>query len=176
MNITVYLGAQYGNDDKIIHLAEELGTWIGQHHTLVYGAGKNGLMGVVADAALQQGGDVIGVIPNFMVDLELEHPGCTEIYRTTNMHERKLMMVEMGDAFIALPGGSGTLEEITEIISLKRLERVHGPCIIFNYEGYYDPLKQLLDRMVDFDFTTSESIEKLHFPTTLDQIKEILGE
>ncbi len=112
-SICVFCGSSLGNDPVFKQMAQLTGQMIAaQGKTLVYGGGRSGLMGVVADSALQAGGHVIGVIPHALVDRELAHTGLTELYRVNNMHERKTKMAELSDAFVALPGGAGTLEEI----------------------------------------------------------------
>jgi uncharacterized protein (TIGR00730 family) len=115
---------------------------------LVYGGGNIGLMGVVADAALAAGGRVIGVIPQALVDKELAHRGLTELHVVESMHQRKARMAELADAFIALPGGFGTLEEFCEMLTWAQLGLHAKPCGLLNIEGYYDPLLMLFDRAV----------------------------
>ena len=115
MNITVYLGANAGNDPKLQEAVEALGKWIGENgHDLIYGGSKCGLMGSIAESVLQNGGKVTGVEPQFFVDSELQHDGLTELIVTKDMTDRKTKMIELGDAFIAFPGGTGTLEEIEQ--------------------------------------------------------------
>ena len=111
MNITVYLGAFEGNDPALAEAVRELGTWIGRSgNALVYGGSKSGLMGVIADSVLEAGGEVTGVEPQFFIDEEVQHEGLTKLIITKDMAERKAKMIELGDAFIAFPGGTGTLE------------------------------------------------------------------
>lgn len=118
MNITVYLGALRGNDPVLKDAVKELGTWIRENnHTLIYGGSKSGLMGYIAESVLDAGGDVIGIEPQFFIDEELQYDGLTELIITKDMTERKTKMIELGDAFIAFPGGTGTLEEISEVMS-----------------------------------------------------------
>lgn len=127
---------------------------------LVYGAGNVGLMGVVADAALAAGGRVVGVIPKGLARWEVAHGGLTEIHIVSTMHERKAMMADLADAFIALPGGFGTLEELFEALTWTQLgfhgEIGHKPCGILNVGGFYDPLLTFLDGMVDSGFLRPE--------------------
>ena len=116
MNITVYLASSTGNDPKFLTAIKELGTWIGTSaNTLVYGGSKTGLMGVLAQSVLQAGGKVIGVEPQFFMDEDFQYEGLTELIVTKDMAERKAKMIELGEAFIAFPGGVGTLEYITEL-------------------------------------------------------------
>ena len=150
MNITVYLGANAGNDPKLQEAVEALGKWIGENgHDLIYGGSKCGLMGSIAESVLQNGGKVTGVEPQFFVDSELQHDGLTELIVTKDMTDRKTKMIELGDAFIAFPGGTGTLEEIAEVMSKVSLKHLDAPCILYNLNGYYDGLKALLGHMIE---------------------------
>ena len=123
MNITVYLGASLGNDPALPQAVQQLGRWIGESgNALVYGGSRCGLMGEIAESTLNAGGKVTGVEPEFFVQGELQHEGLTELIVTEDIPARKTRMIELGDAFIAFPGGTGTLEEITEVISKLSLE------------------------------------------------------
>ena len=127
MNITVYLGANAGNDPALAEAVRELGSWIGANgHRLVYGGSRSGLMGQLAQSALDAGGTVTGVEPQFFVQQELQHDGLTELIVTKDMTERKTKMIELGDAFIAFPGGTGTLEEIAEAGSSSSASSAEG--------------------------------------------------
>ncbi len=118
MNIVVYLGANFGNDPALCEAVRELGAWIGASgNSLVYGGSRSGLMGVIADSVLDNGGAVTGVEPQFFIDEGYQHEGLTSLIITKDMTERKAKMIELGDAFIAFPGGTGTLEEIAEVMS-----------------------------------------------------------
>lgn len=174
MNITVYCGARSGRDGGYKKLAEELGAWIALNgHGLVYGGGKAGLMGILADSVLAGGGRVFGIIPRFLVERESAHDRISRLSVVETMSERKKLMIEQGDAFIALPGGTGTLEEITEVMSLIRLKRLHKPCILFNYRGFYEPLRMLLNRMSEDGFYSPETL-KVCFAATIDDISSFL--
>ena len=145
MNITVYLGATPGSDPVLEPAVRELGTWIGANgHNLVYGGSKCGLMGMLAESVLASGGKVFGVEPQFFVDAGFVYDAITKLYVTQDMSERKAKMIELGDAFIAFPGGTGTLEEIAEIMSKVALRHLDAPCILYNLNGYYDGLRLLL--------------------------------
>jgi len=124
--------------------------------TVVYGGGSNGLMGQLADSALSAGGKVIGIIPNFMCEVEWNHTGLTELILVETMHERKEKMARMADAVVALPGGCGTLEELLEVITWKKLGIFTNPIIIVNTEGYYNDLIAMLDRTIDEHFMRNE--------------------
>lgn len=175
MNITVYLGANEGNDPALRTAVEELGTWIGTSgNALIYGGSRSGLMGVIADSVLQAGGEVTGIEPQFFIESEFQHDGLTKLIVTKDMSERKNKMIELGDAFIALPGGTGTLEEITEIMSKVSLKHLHAPCILYNLDGYYDDLKSLLNRMIEKGLSSRERQAGIYFAENLDDIKRIL--
>ena len=175
MNITVYLGANEGNDPFLKETVRELGAWIGTNgNTLVYGGSKSGLMGVLAESVLQAGGKVIGVEPQFFIDAGFVYDEITELITTKDMSERKAKMIELGDVFIAFPGGTGTLEEITEVMSKVSLKHLDAPCILYNLNGYYDSLKQLLEHMIEMDLSSEEKQEGIYFAEDLEEIQRIL--
>lgn len=177
MNITVYLGANKGNDDSLERAAKELGQWIGDSgHALVYGGSKTGLMGILAESAVESGGKVTGVEPEMFIQSEVQYDGVTELIVTKDFPERKRKMIELGDAFIAFPGGTGTLEEIAEVISQTALEQLDAPCILYNLNGYYDGLKALLFHMIEMGLSTEERQKQIYFAENLADIKAILGE
>lgn len=119
---------------------------------LVYGGGSTGLMGAVADGALAEGGYVVGVLPRFMQEIEWGHAGLSDLLVVETMHERKRLMFETADAIVALPGGSGTLEELSEVITLKRLGMYTGPIVLVNTDGFYDTLLSFFDRAIQENF------------------------
>lgn len=175
MNITVYLGANEGNDPFLKETVRELGAWIGTNgNTLVYGGSKSGLMGELAESVLQAGGKVIGVEPPFFIDAGFVYDEITELITTKDMSERKAKMIELGEAFIAFPGGTGTLEEITEVMSKVSLKHLDAPCILYNLNGYYDSLKQLLEHMIEMDLSSAEKQEGIYFAEDLEEIQRIL--
>jgi len=175
MNITVYLGAYEGNDTDISKAVKQLGAWIGETgNNLIYGGSRSGLMGLIAESTLNAGGKVIGVEPKFFVDEEVQYEGLTELIVTKDMTERKTKMIELGDAFIAFPGGTGTLEEISEIMSKVSLRQLDAPCILYNLNGYYDSLKELLFRMIEKGLSTEERQKGIFFANNLEEIKEVL--
>ncbi len=175
MNITVYLSANEGNDPGLRKAVEELGAWIGKSgNMLIYGGSKSGLMGAIADSVLQAGGEVIGVEPNFFIEYELQHEGLTKLIVTKDMTERKNLMIALGEAFIAFPGGTGTLEEIAEVMSKVSLKQLDVPCILYNLNGYYDDLKALLNHMIEKGLSSKERQEGIYFAENLDDIKRIL--
>lgn len=175
MNIAVYLGSNYGKDPKYKEIAKEVGTWIGENgYGLVYGGAFVGLMGVLAENALASGTKVIGVIPAFMSDKEYKKVTHLEVVET--MSERKQRMIDLSDVAIALPGGPGTLEEISEIISLCRLNKTNKECFIYNYNGFYDSLRELFIKMIDQGFLNPNELEHVHFVESIEEIEEILNE
>ena len=176
MNITVYLGANEGNDPFFKEAVRELGAWIGTNgNTLVYGGSKSGLMGELAESVLQAGGKVIGVEPQFFIDAGFVYDEITELITTKDMSERKAKMIELGDAFIAFPGGTGTLEEITEVMSKVSLKHLDAPCILYNLNVYYDSLKQLLNHMIKMGLSSSRRQEGIYFVDNLEDIKVLLA-
>ena len=175
MNITVYLGANEGNDPCLRKAVDELGTWIGNSgNALVCGGSKGGLMGALTDSVLKAGGNVTGVEPNFFIENEFQHDGLTKLIVTKDMSERKNKMIELGEAFIAFPGGTGTLEEIAEVMSKVSLKHLDAPCILYNLNGYYDDLKALLNHMIEKGLSSKERQEGIYFVEDLDDIKRIL--
>ena len=176
MNITVYLGATPGNDPALEPAVRALGTWIGKNgHNLVYGGSKCGLMGMLAESVLEAGGKVTGVEPKFFVDDGFVYDAITELIVTKDMSERKAKMIELGDAFIAVPGGTGTLEEIAEIMSKVALRHLDAPCILYDLNGYYTGLRMLLDRMLESELSTSEKLSGITFAKSLDDIARVLS-
>lgn len=177
MNIAVYCGSTQGNNPAYLERARELGAWMAKNgHALVYGAGSVGLMGALADAVIEGGGRTIGVIPKFLMGREVDHQGLEETHIVKDMHERKKLMIDLADAFIALPGGAGTLEEITEVISWQGLGLLEAPCIVYNVEGYYDSLREYFVRMEAEGFLSERPRALVHFPQTLTEIESLLSQ
>ncbi|HYX15389.1 MAG TPA: TIGR00730 family Rossman fold protein [Nostoc sp.] len=155
-SICVFCGSSMGVRPVYKEAAQTLGkTLASQKFRLVYGGGNVGLMGVVADAALLAGGEVIGVIPEFLAAKEIAHNELTVLHVVGSMHERKTKMADLGDAFIALPGGYGTLEEFCEILTWAQLGLHQKPCGLLNVERYFDPLLRLFDHAVKEEFLKS---------------------
>ena len=175
MRITVYLGANEGNDPALKAAVRELGTWIGESgNSLVYGGSKSGLMGELAESVLAAGGTVTGVEPQRFVDEGFLYDAITELIVTPDITERKTKMIELGDAFIAFPGGTGTLDEIAEIMSKVALQDLDAPCILYNLNGYYHGLKILLDHMITMGLSSEEKLQGIYFASDLSEIKKIL--
>jgi len=149
----VFCGASVGNDPAFVEAARDLGgRMAASDMRLVYGAGHVGMMGTVADAVLDAGGEAIGVIPEFLRDREQAHLGLTELHVVDSMHTRKRMMFDLSDAFVVLPGGLGTLEEVFEMITWRQLGRHEKPIVLISTNDYWAPFQGLVDRVVDSDF------------------------
>ena len=162
MNICVFCGSSSGLNPIYANSARELGSLLAtQQHTLIYGGGNIGLMGIVADAALENKGRVIGVIPDFLMQKEVGHKGLTELEIVPSMHERKKRMADLSDAFVTIPGGWGTLDETAEILTWKQLGLIHQPVGILNVNGFFDTLLQQLNIMVLEGFLKSENLKSL---------------
>ena len=152
-SVCVYSASSTKIDPVYFQAAEVLGSLLAKHHIrLVNGAGSIGLMRSVADAVLNNGGKVTGVIPHFMVEQNWHHTGLTELIEVESMHERKQAMADLSDAVIALPGGCGTLEELLEIITWKQLGLYLNPIIILNVNGFFTPLLEMLEKAIDENF------------------------
>jgi len=155
-NICVFCGSQSGTDLRYRQAAIELGGLLAQRgHGLVYGGGHVGLMGIIADTVLEAGGSVTGVIPRPMTERELAHETVTKLHVVSSMHERKALMASLSDAFLALPGGYGTLEELFEVIAWAQLGIHRKPIGLLNVAGYFDALLSLVDHMIDEGFIKS---------------------
>jgi uncharacterized protein (TIGR00730 family) len=156
-SVCVFCGSNTGADPRYRNAAERLGAFLAERgHGLVYGGGRVGLMGALADAALAAGGRVIGVIPEPLVAREIAHTGLTELHVTTGMHARKARMLELADAFVAMPGGFGTLDELFEVLTWAQLGIHAKPIGLLNLAGYFDPLVRFLDHAVDRGFVRAE--------------------
>ena len=176
MNITVYLGAHEGNDPSYRKAVEELGAWIaGNGNRLVYGGSDEGLMAVIADAVLSHGGEVTGIEAQMFADQGVAHNGLTELAIVPNITERRTRMIELGDVFIAFPGGTGTLEEIAEVMSAVSLGHLSAPCILYNLDGYYNDLKALLGHMIDKGLSSPQRQQGIYFADDLREIASIIN-
>lgn len=176
MNITVYLGAFGGSDPAFAAAVDELGAWIGKNgHGLIYGGSETGLMGRLALSALAAGAEVTGVEPRFFVEQEVQCDQLTRLIVTEDMPQRKAKMIELGQAFIAMPGGTGTLEEITEVMSQVSLGQLSAPCILYDLDGYYCHLKALLDHMIASGLSSPERQRGIHFAQNLPEIQVLLS-
>jgi len=161
-NICVYCGSSSGRQAIYTETAQAIGELLAEHEIrLIYGGAKVGLMGVVADAVLSKGGKVIGVIPDSLVNHEVAHDGLTDLIITDSMHTRKMRMAELADAFIALPGGWGTLDELFEVLTWAQLGFHKKPCGLLNVAGYYEGLKQFFKHTVDEAFVRGSNYDLL---------------
>ncbi|MFZ4115512.1 MAG: TIGR00730 family Rossman fold protein [Chthoniobacterales bacterium] len=162
--LCVYCGSNFGNSPRFLEAARLVGKILAeQNHTLVYGGGKVGLMGIVADEALAAGGKVIGIIPELFIqeEREIAHPDLTELYIVDSMHERKHKMASLADGFLALPGGIGTLEEILEAFTWTQIGIHSKPCALLNVDGFYNSLFTLLTEMSEKGFLMTEQLSQL---------------
>ena len=170
-SICVYCGSNAGNKPAYAERAMALGTRIANDGLgLVYGGGDVGLMKIVADAVLQAGGDVTGVIPKQLVDWEVAHRGVTRLEVVGSMHERKARMFDLSDAFVALPGGFGTLDEMFEMLTWRQLGLGAKPCAFLDVDGFYEPLIRMIDRMVEQRFLHAEQRHDLWHGDDLDAL------
>lgn len=178
MNITVYCGAFSGANPEYAKRAEELGAWMAeQGHVLIYGAGDRGMMGAVSDGVIKNGGTAIGVTPNFFVLAEVTREDLAELIVPETMPERREKMIELGDAFIALPGGTGTLDEISEVAALKRLGKlgeIDRPVMLYNIDGFYDDLLKYFDRVLEDGFFRAEDRNNIIEVRSIEDIERVI--
>lgn len=173
MRLTVFCGSASGSLPAYTEVAEQLGRLLAERGIgLVYGGASVGLMGSVANAALAAGGEVIGVIPKALASREIAHDGLTQLHVVSSMHERKAMMAELSDGFIALPGGAGTLEEIFEVWTWGQLGYHRKPCALFNVAGYYDALVSFVEQVVEQGFLKPKHREMLIVDDRLDSLMQ----
>lgn len=176
MKIAVYCGSGFGNEPIYTEGAKRLGKWIAEHkHTLVYGGGESGLMGVVAREVHEAGCTVIGVVPG---DVEFikdrPQPYVTELIIAENMSKRKETMLNLADTFIALPGGIGTLDEMSEAITLTKIGVFDKKCILFNQNGFYEPFRNMLQDMERAGFIETGTMEHVLFSADMEEIEKFL--
>ena len=175
--VAVYCGSSNGNDPSFLNDAVALGEAIAQAGLgLVYGGASVGLMGAVADAALAGGAEVVGVLPEVLSGSEIAHRGLTRLEIVQTMHERKARMVKLADAFLMLPGGYGTLDEMMEIVTWKQLRLHAKPCILINTAGYWNGLLEFLDRAVDAGFLKAENRGLLQVAVTADAAVKMVAD
>lgn len=176
MNVCVYCGARRGNNPLFVEAAQAFGRSLGAAgHSLVYGGGRVGLMGEVADASLSAGGRVVGVIPQALMEREVGHTGLTELIVVQTMHQRKLAMAERADVFVALPGGIGTLEELYEMWSWRQLGYHNKPLFVLDVAGYYEPLLSFMRSSVATGFVSSKHHDLLVVEHTVQALMERLA-
>jgi uncharacterized protein (TIGR00730 family) len=174
-SLCVYCGSRPGKLESFTQTAKAVGEWIGQHKgQLVYGGGNNGLMGIVAAATQQAGGRVVGIIPHALAEMELARDDCDEFYLVDNMHQRKQMMAERADAFLALPGGIGTFEEFFEVWTWRQLGYHNKPIGLLNVDGYYDGLLTFMRTTVNDGFVSDWQMNLIQQSSNLEQLLPLL--
>ena len=174
-SMCVYCGSRPGKLESFTQTAKAVGEWIGQHKgQLVYGGGNNGLMGIVAAATQQAGGRVVGIIPHALAEMELARDDCDEFYLVDNMHQRKQMMAERADAFLALPGGIGTFEEFFEVWTWRQLGYHNKPIGLLNVDGYYDGLLTFMRTTVNDGFVSDWQMNLIQQSSNLEQLLPLL--
>lgn len=174
--ITVFCGSNYGTKSEYAQAAEQLAQlMVANKIGLVYGGGNIGLMGHIADEVLKLGGEAIGVIPKKLQEREVAHLNLTKLHVVETMHERKAMMANLCDGFIAMPGGIGTLEEIIEVFTWLQLEYHHKPCALLNVDGYYDKLDDFLKHMVHSNFLSDDTRQKLIIESNPKRLLELMN-
>lgn len=174
--LTVFCGSKSGNNPSFLSAAAALGNLLAQENIeLVYGGGNKGLMGAVANGCLDQGGKVIGIMPKLLLEWEAQHTGLTELIITENMHDRKKILYEKGDAGLVLPGGMGTLDELFEMLTWNNLKIHNKKVFILNIEGYYDALIQLLENMDTNGFMYDNWKDRIIVCSSIEALKPLLS-
>ena len=174
-SLCVYCGSRPGKLESFTQTAKAVGEWIGQHKgQLVYGGGNNGLMGIVAASTQQAGGRVVGIIPHALAEMELARDDCDEFYLVDNMHQRKQMMAERADAFLALPGGIGTFEEFFEVWTWRQLGYHNKPIGLLNVDGYYDGLLAFMRTTVNDSFVSDWQMNLIQQSSNLERLLPLL--
>ena len=176
MNVTVFCGSAAGNQSLYMEEAKRLGSFLAKEgHTLIYGGARVGTMGALAKAVKENGGQVIGILPRFLAEREIAMEGLDQLIMTSDMDDRKKKMIELGDAYIALPGGPGTLEEIAQVYSWVRVGLETAPCILYAENDYWDPLRELFVTMIREGFLKEEDTAQLHFVSSFEELQEVLN-
>lgn len=176
-SICVFCGSSSGKNEVYKSRTKQFGELIGKNDlTLVYGGGKVGLMGILADAVIETGGRSIGVIPQSIVDLEIAHDNLSELFVVDSMAERKIKMTELSDAFVALPGGFGTLDELAEVLTYNQLRIIDKPVGLLNVNGYFDPLISFFNHSVEEGFVREEHRNNIFISDDAGELMEMLKE
>ena len=174
--VCVYCGSSAGTDPSHVDAAHELGKLLAAEEIdVVYGGGAVGLMGVLADSALEEGGRVIGVLPRGLFEREVAHSGLTELYEVDSMHERKQLMFDLSGAFVALPGGLGTLEELAEVMTWAQLGIHRRPIVVIDVDGFWSPLRDLLDRAVVTGYLPEQSLALVTWVDGVDKLLDAIA-
>ncbi len=175
MNICVYLSAQDGKSEAYKETVRHFGKFIAENgHRLIYGGSKSGLMGEIAISALEAGGEVIGVEPEFFIEAEFQLEGLTELIVTRSMNERKEKLIELSDVFVAFPGSTGTLEEIADTVSMIKMGMIEKKMIIFNYNGFYEPLKKLFSSMISEELIREDELSGVLFADSEAELMSLI--
>src|SRR5699024_8355196 len=176
-SLCLYCGSSPGENPAYLQAASDLGQFLAERQIrLVYGGGRVGLMGAAADSCMRAGGEVIGIIPDFLLRHEVGHTDLTELQVVDTMHERKMRMADMADAFCVLPGGLGTLEELFEVLTWRQLALHDKAIILLDIAGYWEPLLELLERQAQEGFLRREHQRLLHRITEVHELQEALTE
>ena len=176
MKVAVYLGSRIGKGDTYVNASKKLGEQLAEYgHAIVYGGSKIGMMGALADAALARGGKVIGVMPAHIIEREVAHSGLTELHEVDTMHTRKFKMAELAEAFVAMPGGCGTLDEFFEIFTWAQINLHTKPVILLNINGFYDALLDHFDKMIEEGFVPEEHRALFQVAKDVEEVLEILN-
>lgn len=174
--LCIFCGSASGKGTDYLQLGDRIGELLVRYEvSLVYGGASIGLMGAIADGVLKRGGKVIGVIPKALVDYEVAHDNLSELYVVETMHQRKQMMYDLSDAFLSLPGGMGTLDEMFEVLTWTQLKYHEKKSYIFNHEGFYDSLLEYLNHSRDQGFIKGEHRELLQEIKVIDELEKILA-
>lgn len=175
-NVCVYCGSSNHVDEEYKSVAHAVGTLLAQNNmNIIYGGGHVGLMGILADAALASGGSVIGIIPEYLHSRESQHNGLTELHVVSCMHERKKMMEDRSDAFLVLPGGFGTLDEVFEILTWKELGLHNKNVVIYNQNGFWDPMLSLIKHVIRNGFAPNHDDALYHVVTSIEEVMPTLS-
>ena len=176
MKVAVYLGSRIGKGDTYVNAATNLGKQLAENgHTIVYGGSTIGMMGALADSALAHGGKVIGVMPAHLIEREVAHSGLTELHEVDTMHTRKFKMAELAEAFVAMPGGCGTLDEFFEIFTWAQINLHTKPVILLNINGFYDALLDHFDKMIEEGFVPEEHRALFQVAKDVEEVLDILN-
>lgn len=177
MRICVYCGSSDGNDPTFLELASDFGRQLAEKRIgLVYGGSSLGVMGTLADAVMENGGEVTGVIPRNLFSKEVAHTGITKLITVADMHERKYTMADLADSFVALPGGFGTMEELFEIITWNQIGIIQKPVTLLNWNGFYTPLLDMIKQAANAGFIKQANIDILQTSETVDDcIRKSMG-
>lgn len=171
MNICVFCGSAMGQNPQYANIAHLFGKELAERgHSLIYGGGNIGLMGLIADSVMQNHGKVIGVIPSFLAEREVAHKGITQLEIVGTMHQRKMRMAELANAFVALPGGWGTLDELAEILTWKQLGLIQQPVIVLNTNEFFNPLLTQMRLMVEEGFLRQENLRYITVASTPSEV------